>query len=68
MGSTTEGNWGTGIVALLILLLILVIIVSVLRIITRIWIVHSFWWDDVTIILAVVCVESIRYASIANPS
>ena len=49
-----EGNWGVPIVALTAFFLALVILFLLLRIITRIWIVKSFWWDDFTIILAVV--------------
>lgn len=51
----TEGNWGQPIVALTAFFLGLVILVLALRIFTRVWIVHAFWWDDFTIILAVVC-------------
>ncbi|MCJ1451381.1 hypothetical protein MMC28_001717 [Mycoblastus sanguinarius] len=48
-----EGNWGHSIVALTTFFIILVFIALVLRIVTRVWIVKSFWWDDFTIILAV---------------
>lgn len=51
---TNEGNWGHPIVALTAFFLVLVILFLVLRILTRVCIVRSFWWDDVTIILAVV--------------
>lgn len=50
----TEGNWGQPIVALTAFFLAIVILVLALRIFTRVWIVHAFWWDDFTIILAVV--------------
>ncbi|KAI4125962.1 MAG: hypothetical protein LQ338_003988 [Usnochroma carphineum] len=49
----TEGNWGQPMVALTAFFLALVILVLALRIFTRIWLVHAFWWDDFTIILAV---------------
>ncbi|KAI4252582.1 MAG: hypothetical protein LQ352_004203 [Teloschistes flavicans] len=49
----TEGNWGQPIVALTAFFLAIVILVLALRIFTRVWIVHAFWWDDFTIILAV---------------
>lgn len=50
----TEGNWGQPIVALTAFFLALVILVLALRIFTRVWLVHAFWWDDAAIILAVV--------------
>ena len=50
----TEGNWGQPIVALTAFFLALVILTLALRIFTRIYIVHAFWWDDAAIILAVV--------------
>ncbi|KAL8713683.1 MAG: hypothetical protein Q9220_002209 [cf. Caloplaca sp. 1 TL-2023] len=49
----TEGNWGQPIIALTAFFLAIVILVLALRIFTRVWIVHAFWWDDATIILAV---------------
>ena len=55
MATVDEGSWGPAILGLTIAFLILVILALFLRIITRVWIVHSFWWDDFTIILAVVC-------------
>ncbi|KAI4177643.1 MAG: hypothetical protein LQ343_000106 [Gyalolechia ehrenbergii] len=48
-----KGNWGQPIIALTAFFLAIVIIVLALRIFTRVWLVHSFWWDDATIILAV---------------
>ena len=52
MGSP-EGNWGTPMAVLTAVFLVIVIAVLALRIFTRIYIVHHFWWDDFTIILAV---------------
>lgn len=52
MGSP-EGNWGTPMAVLTAVFLGIVIFVLALRIFTRIHIVHHFWWDDFTIILAV---------------
>ena len=52
--AVSEGSWGPAINGLTISFLALVILFLCLRIITRVWIVHSFWWDDFTIILAVV--------------
>lgn len=49
-----EGNWGPAILALTIAFLVVVLISLFLRILTRVWIVHQFWYDDVAIILAVV--------------
>ncbi|KAI4266380.1 MAG: hypothetical protein LQ337_008809 [Flavoplaca oasis] len=49
----TEGNWGPPIIILTAVFLAIVIFVLALRIFTRVWIVHAFWWDDFTIILAV---------------
>ncbi|KAL8700169.1 MAG: hypothetical protein Q9201_005589 [Fulgogasparrea decipioides] len=50
----TEGNWGQPIVALTAFFLAIVLLVLAARIFTRVWIVHAFWWDDFTIILAVI--------------
>ncbi|KAL8957260.1 MAG: hypothetical protein Q9193_005420, partial [Seirophora villosa] len=50
----TEGNWGQPIIALTAFFLALVLIVLALRIFSRVYLVHAFWWDDATIILAVV--------------
>lgn len=52
--ASDQGNWGYAILALTIAFLILVLIFLFLRIITRVWIVHQFWYDDAAIILAVV--------------
>lgn len=52
-----EGNWGPAILALTIAFLVLVLISLFLRIITRVWIVRQFWYDDAAIILAVVSVS-----------
>lgn len=52
--ASDEGNWGPAILALTIVFLILVLIFLFLRIATRVWIVHQFWWDDAAITLAVV--------------
>ncbi|KAI4253481.1 MAG: hypothetical protein L6R42_007563 [Xanthoria sp. 1 TBL-2021] len=49
----TEGNWGPPIIILTAVFLAIVLFVLALRIFTRVWIVHAFWWDDFTIILAV---------------
>ncbi|KAI4265458.1 MAG: hypothetical protein L6R38_009407 [Xanthoria sp. 2 TBL-2021] len=49
----TEGNWGPPIIILTAVFLAIVLFVLGLRIFTRVWIVHAFWWDDFTIILAV---------------
>ncbi|KAL9011856.1 MAG: hypothetical protein Q9173_003345 [Seirophora scorigena] len=49
----TEGNWGQPIIALTAFFLALVLIVLALRIFSRVYLVHAFWWDDATIILAV---------------
>ncbi|KAL9134669.1 MAG: hypothetical protein Q9175_004149 [Cornicularia normoerica] len=51
--SSDEGNWGPAILALTIAFLVLVLISLFLRILTRVWIVHQFWYDDAAIILAV---------------
>ncbi|KAL6718210.1 hypothetical protein ACLMJK_004298 [Lecanora helva] len=51
--ASDEGNWGTPIVVLTAFFLAVVIIFLALRIYTRVWIVKAFWWDDYTIILAV---------------
>ncbi|CAD6591366.1 MAG: hypothetical protein ASARMPRED_005361 [Alectoria sarmentosa] len=48
-----QGNWGPAILALTIAFLVVVLIILFLRIVTRVWIVHQFWWDDAAIILAV---------------
>ncbi|KAL8805859.1 MAG: hypothetical protein Q9200_005257 [Gallowayella weberi] len=50
----TEGNWGPPIVILTAVFLVIVLFVLALRIFTRVWLVHAFWWDDFTIILAVI--------------
>ena len=55
MANVDEGSWGPAILGLTIAFLVLVLLALFLRIVTRVWIVHSFWWDDFTIILAVVC-------------
>ena len=52
--ASDEGNWGPAILALTIAFLVLVLIFLFLRIFTRVWIVHQFWYDDAAIILAVV--------------
>ena len=52
--ATDQGNWGYAILGLTIAFLVLVLIFLFLRIITRVWIVHQFWYDDAAIILAVV--------------
>lgn len=49
-----EGNWGSGIIGLAATCEFLVLVVIILRIYTRVWIAKAFWWDDFTIILAVV--------------
>ena len=54
MATVDEGSWGPAILGLTIAFLVLVLLALSLRIVTRVWIVHSFWWDDFTIILAVV--------------
>ena len=51
---TEEGNWGPGIIGLAATCEALVLIFTVLRIYTRVWIARAFWWDDFTIIMAVV--------------
>ena len=53
MGSP-EGNWESPINGLTTFFLVVVIVFLLLRLFTRIWIVRAFWWDDFTIILAVV--------------
>ena len=53
MGSA-EGNWESPINGLTTFFLVVVILFLFLRLFTRIWIVRAFWWDDFTIILAVV--------------
>ena len=60
MATVDEGSWGPAILGLTVAFLVLVILALFLRIFTRVWIVHSFWWDDFTIILAVVCKGSRR--------
>lgn len=52
--ASDQGNWGYAILALTIAFLVLVLIFLFLRIVTRVWIVHQFWYDDAAIILAVV--------------
>ena len=52
--ASPEGNWESPINGLTTFFLVLVIIFLLLRLFTRIFIVHAFWWDDFTIILAVV--------------
>ena len=54
MAGSDEGNWASGINGICALLIGLVILVTILRVYTRVWIANSFWWDDVTILLAVV--------------
>ena len=54
MAASDQGNWSHGIVAITTVLQVLVIVITILRIVTRVRIAHSFWWDDVTIVLAVV--------------
>lgn len=49
-----KGHWGPSIIGILASLNALVIIITLLRVITRTWIVCSFWWDDLTIVLATV--------------
>ena len=49
-----EGTWGDGIVAITIITVGISAIVVALRTATRTLVSKSFWWDDVTIILAVV--------------
>ena len=49
-----QGNWGPAILGLTIAFLVLVLIFLFLRIVTRVWIVHRFWYDDAAIIMAVV--------------
>ncbi|KAL8692447.1 MAG: hypothetical protein Q9224_003953 [Gallowayella concinna] len=49
----TEGNWGPPIIILTAVFLAIVLFVLALRIFTRVWLVRAFWWDDFTIILAV---------------
>jgi len=62
-----QGHWGPGIVWIVGVLIGLVIIICLLRVYTRIWIVRSFWWDDLTIILAVVrCSLPLHYHLIHN--
>lgn len=52
--ASDQGNWGPAILALTIAFLVVVLISLFLRIFTRVWIVHQFWYDDAAIILAVV--------------
>ena len=52
--ASDQGNWGHAILALTIAFLVLVLLFLFLRIVTRVWIVHQFWYDDAAIILAVV--------------
>lgn len=54
MADADCGDWGTSIIAITALLEALVLVIIALRIYTRIWIAHAFWWDDFTMILAVV--------------
>lgn len=51
--ASDEGNWGPAILALTIAFLVVVLIFLFLRVVTRVWIVHQFWYDDAAIILAV---------------
>ena len=52
--ASDQGNWGPAILGLTIAFLVLVLIFLFLRIVTRVWIVHQFWYDDAAIIMAVV--------------
>ena len=52
--ASAEGNWESPINGLTTFFLVLVILFLLLRLFTRIFIVRAFWWDDFTIILAVV--------------
>ena len=52
--ASDQGNWGYAILGLTVAFLVVVLIFLFLRIITRVWIVHQFWYDDAAIILAVV--------------
>ncbi|KAG6986669.1 hypothetical protein G7Y79_00074g098660 [Physcia stellaris] len=52
--ASAQGNWESPINGLTTFFLVLVILFLLLRLFTRIFIVHAFWWDDFTIILAVV--------------
>ena len=54
MVETNQGNWGYAIVGMTTVMVILAIVFVSARVATRIWISKSFWWDDVTIILALV--------------
>ena len=54
--ASDQGNWGPAILGLTIAFLVVVLIFLFLRIVTRVWIVHQFWYDDAAIIMAVVCV------------
>ena len=61
--ASDEGNWGPAILALTIAFLVLVLISLFLRIVTRVWIVRQFWYDDAAIILAVVSVPPAEFGS-----
>ena len=52
--ASDQGNWGPAILGLTIAFLVVVLIFLFLRIATRVWIVHQFWYDDAAIIMAVV--------------
>ena len=59
----SKGDWGPGIIGVTTVLEIFVLIAIVLRVCTRVWIVKSFWWDDFTIILAVVRPQNLSLPS-----
>ncbi|KAG8531786.1 uncharacterized protein KY384_003422 [Bacidia gigantensis] len=51
--ASDEGNWGPGIIGLAATCEGLVLIFISLRIYTRVWLAKAFWWDDATMIFAV---------------
>ena len=64
--ASDQANWGPAILALTIAFLVVVLIFLFLRIITRVWIVRQFWYDDAAIILAVVRASE-RYSTRLDP-
>lgn len=63
--ASDQGNWGPAILGLTIAFLVVVLMFLFLRIVTRVWIVHQFWYDDAAIILAVVRARKKPYSPLS---
>ena len=61
--ASDEGNWGYAILGLTIAFLVVVLIFLFLRIVTRVWIVHQFWWGTCVIFPYGYGVGVVRYVS-----